>query len=587
MLEKYNAIRDHYSEFYSEKYGFERIKKLPFKNNGESIVKIMSARHMETILLVKYFKDMYEENNTFFKNRNSLADFLEVNNDEEISTLLSKNFAKLFSQLVYVAENLKIDCTAVQKDFENLCSLSLKKLSFIDESVIFFKKYLIMDREYGYADEELKTFIQDDILALKESHKSIFDYITNQENLNPEKEYNELLLNFNAIIDKTIKLISSYDCNALNTMSDLYEINNDLIKTPVSSFLFDKKNENNVTLDLKLTESQKIQELKIFIDGSIAYKKEGNFKSLKTHSELTPILTELEDSIINYVLRKKPTVGKFFTEKHKDDFSKFGHLDSVLITIDTFLNNEQILKNSKFDILKLKEHSFEVIDDLMHKSINKHALEQYSLSIMSNKYKHLISDNSLSLFEILKNNSISKKELQNMVGSKIAAIKNSEELDLYLQKLINHYSGFNKENLFLKLNNNNIESIYDKDNIVIFEVKEFSHSKILGSPSWCISRSINYFEEYTSDDCRQFFYYDFNKDEKDNESMIGFTLYKNGNFRTQHLKNDNYYTKTKNFENIVDSLLYKLKDEFELSDIKLASLKIENNKNILKRINNE
>jgi len=107
---------------------------------------------------------------------------------------------------------------------------------------------------------------------------------------------------------------------------------------------------------------------------------------------------------------------------------------------------------------------------------------------------------------------------------------------------------------------------------VVFPVKEYKDSKSLGSPSWCIVRNESYFDSYTSYNQKQYFLYDFNKTEKENDSLIGFTLTENGDFHTQHLRNDDYLNVNKQLQDIADKIMFNHKDEFKLSPEKLKSL---------------
>jgi len=54
----------------------------------------------------------------------------------------------------------------------------------------------------------------------------------------------------------------------------------------------------------------------------------------------------------------------------------------------------------------------------------------------------------------------------------------------------------------------------------------------------CICSSVTYFNSYTSNESKQYFIFDFNKDKSSNESLIGITLDKEGNLNTAHLTND-------------------------------------------------
>jgi len=181
---------------------------------------------------------------------------------------------------------------------------------------------------------------------------------------------------------------------------------------------------------------------------------------------------------------------------------------------------------------------------------------------------------------------ISKSVIQNLVGKKLAAIHTPEEFEKYLEKVIEHVSGFSEEALMNKLEGNGIQPVYNENNVIVFEVKTFEQSKSLGSPSWCISRNDYYFNDYTSNDSKQYFLYDFNRNEKDNQSMIGFTVQINGELRTQHAKNDDYHSVDEFLSKIVNKIIYTNKQDYQLDQEKLTELEkefnIKNKKNLNK-----
>jgi len=90
----------------------------------------------------------------------------------------------------------------------------------------------------------------------------------------------------------------------------------------------------------------------------------------------------------------------------------------------------------------------------------------------------------------------------------------------------------------MKMENVNADIVVERDDLLILKVNDYEASSVLGSGSWCISRSSMYFEDYTEDDNAQYFIYDFTKDSRDNDSMIGLTLTKEGNKKAMHYKND-------------------------------------------------
>ena len=73
-----------------------------------------------------------------------------------------------------------------------------------------------------------------------------------------------------------------------------------------------------------------------------------------------------------------------------------------------------------------------------------------------------------------------------------------------------------------------VKVVYDKDSIVVLEIPDFDSCNALcfGRAYWCLTRDENTFNSYakTNSSTKQFFYFDFSKDERCNVSHIGFTL---------------------------------------------------------------
>jgi hypothetical protein len=66
--------------------------------------------------------------------------------------------------------------------------------------------------------------------------------------------------------------------------------------------------------------------------------------------------------------------------------------------------------------------------------------------------------------------------------------------------------------------------------------------------------------------------YDFNKNEKDNESLIGFTLTDTGDFHTQHLRDDDYLPVDDTLTAIANKIMFNNQNEFKLSEEKIIEL---------------
>lgn len=349
----------------------------------------------------------------------------------------------------------------------------------------------------------------------------------------------------------------------------------------IINFLNQKTNENpNIKFTLEMSKSQKYSECIVFNDNSILVKDNNDtLKFIVDDLEASTIIKDVYKSFIDFKLRKKPTIAKLFNDML---VANNYDIDRAVITMDTYLNNENILKSSGFDILtsntlqsdpdeiyyiKNNIPYLESLDDLMNKFILDHKAKQYAESIVSNKYLPLYNDHTYSILKEIYELGIDQSILQNSIGKKIAAFHNSEDLNNGLTKMLNSFNDFNLEAIKLKADSSNINITLESEDLIVLEIDSFEQSSRLGSASWCISRDKHYFDSYTGNGNKQYFIYDFTKSSKDPESMIGMTLSNDGEFSTAHLKDDEYTPINNQLKTIQIGIILNNPDSFpELSD---------------------
>lgn len=363
----------------------------------------------------------------------------------------------------------------------------------------------------------------------------------------------------------------------------------------LSNFISDKI-EKEATW--KFTKGQNFEEVIFFNDKSIAFKVNNEYKTVAPiKNNYNKIANDISECVIDYMLRKKPNYIPIVKELYREDFKNIINIKTMC---ETFLNNEQILKNTDFDLKKeinkmLGENKqyykkTEKLDDLMNKIIKEQKIKNYANSILSNKYKDLIDDNSISLFKELFDLKISKNVLQDYIGRKLASFKSTKDLNTALTSFIDKMNDFDIEAIKTKIDNANssVRIVLEKEDKLIIEVGDYDSCKSFGSTSWCIVRDESYFESYTKEDAKQYILFDFEKNSKDIYSMIGFTILKNGELETVHAKNDNYINNfTVDYNELyletlsVDKNKYKLTSElnkkidlFNKEESKLKNFKI-------------
>lgn len=149
---------------------------------------------------------------------------------------------------------------------------------------------------------------------------------------------------------------------------------------------------------------------------------------------------------------------------------------------------------------------------------------------------------------------------QEYIGKKIAAYKTPEQFNEGLASFLKSFNGFDMQSLTLKAENTGVRMISDSDNKLIVEIENYEQSEKLGSSSWCIVRDESYFNSYTGDGNKQYFLYDFSYDSSDNESMIGFTIDRNGEHYAAHYKNDDEVNENESILMYAHNMVNELND---------------------------
>lgn len=446
-----------------------------------------------------------------------------------------------------------------------------------------FNKFNILTKKYAidYNKEQFEKVleIRNEILKVFRSYNSEFKKLEKAFRLKsvPSSEWElveriNININENKIyrgdFDKKFDfLLKKYNNIIIDFEKEIYNLQNKIaienIKEGRTDFLLQSdifihnknsndlkkfiENKSSILTSIELPENYAISAFYIMRDNSFVVKNKGIYKTVSSKEELENLKDNMELNCLSHILRKKPKIAKFFTDKYKEDKRTRSISESVTssyyqaqITALNFLENEQILKNENFSLSVFTDKSFEEIDDEINEKVYDFKIKKYAESILSSKYKHLLTEKSMPYFKQLNHLKFTEEDLQNFVGKKLARIKTSDEFCEFMKNVLNSMSGFNYEAITLKSKKLNIDEISYENGILILEIKDFEQSKEIGSPSWCLTRDQYYFNKYTSNGARQFFIYDFNKQETENDSMIGLTIEKNGYNHTQHLKNDDY-----------------------------------------------
>lgn len=477
-------------------------------------------------------------------------------------------------------------------DFSN--TLELLEISKIQETLTKNQRLIInatknLEQLRNNAKIVLKNFeLLDKNSFLEKSKKLINDAKTNLNIIDKLTTESIQIINENKIYTLIEEEINKFEETFINPMKNTFERNepkkslslaqkSSLISenklNEILIFLKIKQENTNIKGKLILTKSQKCEEVILFEDDSLVFKNNDVYMTPNLNAyEYNETAKIIATDIVSFMLRKKPNFIPLFNKKMIEEQY---NLNGVLSTIDSFINNETLLKNSKVNPLKdFKDLTLEQIDDFIAKTKLNHQIKNYANSIISNKYKALYNGKSFRLFKELYELKISKEDLQDNIGQKIASFEDSEALNRALHRYLESLNGFSKDTLLNNIKGKNCNIVYEEDDMLILNVKDFNTSKSIGSASWCISRSENYFTSYVSTPNNyQFFIYDYNKPSTDKSSMIGITLYRDGRYSAAHFKNDDEIAESnKNFKIFQKIIIENNRDLFPNLDEKVKEL---------------
>jgi hypothetical protein len=473
------------------------------------------------------------------------------------------------------------DITDVERD--NLVILrnkmlqdSEKIISAIDYDSIFKTKLKMISSQLVLSRN---SPLELDFLSKK------FNLLKNDYPLNKSKLIIDLFEEYNKdyeyFIETSKELIEKQYPEEFNSMADKFLLTDLDNENKLQQFLMNLNNDIEIERTIEFSRSQKIETLHIFKDKSILIKNnQGEYSTVKDIHQLTALRDVAFLDGIDYTLRKKPTLNKFFKNKFIEDKD----YNSCISAMISYKDNEVILKSHNFDINSFKKKSFESLDDSINAIVQKHKIEKFAKSILSGKYMDLLNENTFPYFETLYNEDFTTKDLQNYIGKKLAAIHTEEDFIVMLKKTVSSMNGFDLESILDKLNLYKIQPLLDENGVLTFEVDTYKKCTQFGPSAWCIVREEHYYSDYTGNGERQYISYNFNKDVNDIESVIGFTLREDGSLKAAHFKNDDeIYTEEEDISNIIQKTLYINQERHYLDDEKKKILESKFGNNEIKK----
>lgn len=288
---------------------------------------------------------------------------------------------------------------------------------------------------------------------------------------------------------------------------------------------------------------------------------------------------------IDNLMKHNPFYCKYFKKIIQLDVNKNISFSTIKETFYKIIKYKDILKQENFNVFEYS--NIEKLNDNIVYTIQNHQKKSFTHSFLSKKYHKLITDKVYSVFGELKQLNISRNTIQEQFINKIAAYKKSEDFEKAALNFLDNVTNNDIISIKNKAKQFNTQVLYEnhEENILILRVLDYKASKNLGSSSWCISYSSNFWHNYVGNQTgynffagnKQLFFYDFNLPSTDNNSFIGITLDSKNNLKFAYNKKnssakkyiENSFIKDliNNIEyvNVEDTLNFVLKSKMPLT----------------------
>lgn len=263
---------------------------------------------------------------------------------------------------------------------------------------------------------------------------------------------------------------------------------------------------------------------------------------------------------------------------------KSGVKSSEIETLAKNLKNYKLLmKNNKIflnDIINQDTDlsyfkRFEKLNDDVEKTILGNKANKLLHSVISNKYKNLVNLDTHEIFLKLVQKDISRNDLEEKVTRKIDSFKDAEAFNATLEFVF--LNDENIENIIKKSEIFNTEILLNKDNKLSLLIKDYVAMKKLGTQMWCVTRSCDTYNYYTTNGRYFIINYDFNKPKTDPTYLSASIMSPKGVLKELYDSNDRLFI-DKELENNLNKISPKrtfesFKKEYEEKNKKIESLK--------------
>jgi len=241
------------------------------------------------------------------------------------------------------------------------------------------------------------------------------------------------------------------------------------------------------------------------------------------------LLLEQYKESLEFILRKHPKYIELFSKFKNESFDRLKKLYDKLNTYRDIYDFK--------DISKL--NTYEQVDDFISKLVIDKEKRDYIHQFLSNKYKHLVNDETIELFHQIKQVIGDDREVMNdLIIKKIAQYRSSTDFNKDLNIILTNLTGeFNVENIIKRIK---LAPLFYDKRAIIYDIKSYQEMRKINNPKWCIVREKDSFKEYYIPGLtKQYVLYDTSKAVTDPLHLIGVTINPNGYIKDTHDYNDN------------------------------------------------
>lgn len=187
-----------------------------------------------------------------------------------------------------------------------------------------------------------------------------------------------------------------------------------------------------------------------------------------------------------------------------------------------YYKNKEIINSLELDYNNVE--NIKCLIEYVNKKIEFRKVQQFINRNFSKRYRCLLNNQSKEYIQKIVKIDIDENILKTQFFSTLKAFKTTELINGRLKNFLNLIKEFDKKSVIKKLQDNNINIIHNKSNILIASIDSYYQARIIGNMNWCISRGAEHFDNYRNQSIggQFFFVWNFNKTPVCSDSMLAY-----------------------------------------------------------------